>query len=667
MSSGPLQYDFPNQLVQMASIPNTQANTALTQAQTAQIRQQTNYQAWLNSLVQNMQNTPPNTMSAGMAEPTLTAPDASAMPPAAASPAASAAPAPTGLVSSVPYAVPNAGNTAPASAPANTAPASSGGAGSVTGSVPTAAAPAPQGSPAPPVTPSGDADLDSHELATGGKFDRQQLFNKTWAEYGVPRSNPQMMSLPGVAGDMYRQQYAATVKANELRSYQDIEKMQSVASAPQGKVFAAYDQVYGTQANPHPSVAIQGRGVTEDQLKNEMWVAAHIVNHAAQLPVDKLDNGSTITYVNPHNNQPMFGLGTVNKVLTPEAAQTAKTAAAGQSYTAISEALKPTTVQNAGGGTSVVPAYKIAGAAGTSNLIGALNTNANATGNAPPTNNLIRAAAPATAPTPNAASSAPGMTPVSMKSGGDPWSAVPKYAPASGVGPQTTLSQEYDKAVVAKDTATRDALSEQSNNANSRLQFNSDAAANLQKAATGPAADFKTYLRQVGVNTGLITQKQADEAASTIVLNKDLTQNALMAGKLMFGSRYTNSEVGIMLTKANASGTMPPEAIHELLVQDNLRSGYAVQKQADYDKFTGMGGDPRKFDSWYNTNFPLQKYVNTNRSTVDASLKQQEGTTQAAPAPKAMPAGTKMQTYAATHFDGDTGKAQAYLASQGYK
>jgi hypothetical protein len=107
-------------------------------------------------------------------------------------------------------------------------------------------------------------------------------------------------------------------------------------------------------------------------------------------------------------------------------------------------------------------------------------------------------------------------------------------------------------------------------------------------------------------------------------LNKDLTQTALQSGRMMFGSRFTQNEVGLMLTKANPSATTTQAAVHELLLQDNLRAGYATQKQGDYETFVSQGGDPRKFGAWYNRNFPLQKYAIANRDAADAALTQQE-------------------------------------------
>lgn len=170
----------------------------------------------------------------------------------------------------------------------------------------------------------------------------------------------------------------------------------------------------------------------------------------------------------------------------------------------------------------------------------------------------------------------------------------------------------------------RDSIQDAADNGNNRLQLNADAARSLPNAATGPGADWLNEGRKYLVQAGLASPEQAQKVVDTTTLNKDLTQNALQSGKLMFGSKYTESEVGLMLTKANASGQMTPQAIHELLLQDNLRSQYAIQKQKDYEQFTSQGGDPRKFDGWYNTNYSLQRFATQNRGAADAALKAQE-------------------------------------------
>jgi hypothetical protein len=241
-----------------------------------------------------------------------------------------------------------------------------------------------------------------------------------------------------------------------------------------------------------------------------------------------------------------------------------------------------------------------------------------------PKQNAVPGAAGAGAVGPTA--TAPGPAGTSANTPSSPWSAIPKIPPAL-TNPNsitTPILKAQSDALVKKDSDMRDSIQETADNGNNRLQLNADAARALPNAATGPGADWLTAGRKFLVQIGAASPDTAQKVVDTTTLNKDLTQNALQSGKLMFGSKYTESEVGLMLTKANASGEMTPQAIHELLLQDNLRSQYAVQKQADYEQYTSKGGDPRKFDGWYNTNFSLQKFATQNRAAADAALKQQE-------------------------------------------
>jgi hypothetical protein len=231
---------------------------------------------------------------------------------------------------------------------------------------------------------------------------------------------------------------------------------------------------------------------------------------------------------------------------------------------------------------------------------------------APASGNTGQAAGPATG------ANAPTAT--------DPWKSIPKIPPelTNPNSITTPIMKAQSDALVKKDSDMRDSIQDAADNGNNRLQLNADAARALPNAATGPGADWLNAGRKYLVQAGLASPDQAQKVVDTTTLNKDLTQNALQSGKLMFGSKYTESEVGLMLTKANASGEMTPQAIHELLLQDNLRSQYAIQKQQDYEQYTSKGGDPRKFDGWYNTNFSLQKFATQNRAAADATLKAQE-------------------------------------------
>jgi hypothetical protein len=232
----------------------------------------------------------------------------------------------------------------------------------------------------------------------------------------------------------------------------------------------------------------------------------------------------------------------------------------------------------------------------------------------------------ANVPASNTGQAAGPATGANAPTAADPWKSIPKIPPelTNPNSITTPILKAQSDALVKKDSELRDSIQEAADNANNRMQLNADAARALPNAATGAGADWLTAGRKFLVTTGLASQEQADKVTDTTTLNKELTQNALQSGKLMFGSKFTEGETGIMLNKANASGEMTPQTIHELLLQDNLRSQYAVQKQQDYERYTTDGGDPRKFDGWYNTTHSLQKFAVQNRAAVDAQLKQQE-------------------------------------------
>jgi hypothetical protein len=97
----------------------------------------------------------------------------------------------------------------------------------------------------------------------------------------------------------------------------------------------------------------------------------------------------------------------------------------------------------------------------------------------------------------------------------------------------------------------------------------------------------------------------ADQAATDQVLAKDLVTTALQRGKQLFGSRFTQSEVGIMLTRAAPSPDMAKVAIKFLLESDNAVQGYAVQQASDFGRYLNSGGDPMAFRGWYAKSFPV--------------------------------------------------------------
>jgi hypothetical protein len=536
--------------------------------------------------------------------------------------------------------------------------------------LPTGATPGPGGAPAsnanngagqsgssghPADYPSAD-DAVAHAQNTYGQlpvtFTPQE---QQWIQQMKSTNNP-VLTAQADAFVSGRQQ--ATQQVNAQRQYQAQQKYSvasDVAAAPEASAFTVLqryspDIAKGIAAQ-HPA------DFTTDSMGNVVatpagnadaaayarTVAASVYPHTGR--ESAMVNGQLIDVKSgkpvPGIDQVMTGLDAAGKDKSFEEANTPVDTGAPQKLLRYQVTIDPQTGRPF---TSALAYVMAADRAARSSA--ATNSSPSPQGNTPPASppqggssggNLV-ASASSTTPKQNAAPSAagagaggptataPGPAGTSANTPSSPWSAIPKIPPAL-TNPNsitTPILKAQSDALVKKDSDMRDSIQEAADNGNNRLQLNADAARALPNAATGPGADWLNDGRKFLVQIGAASPDTAQKVVDTTTLNKDLTQNALQSGKLMFGSKYTESEVGLMLTKANASGEMTPQAIHELLLQDNLRSQYAVQKQADYEQYTSKGGDPRKFDGWYNTNFSLQKFATQNRAAADAALKQQE-------------------------------------------
>jgi hypothetical protein len=183
----------------------------------------------------------------------------------------------------------------------------------------------------------------------------------------------------------------------------------------------------------------------------------------------------------------------------------------------------------------------------------------------------------------------------------DPWATMPMRIAPQGIGQSTfNRSMGEDQAKAAADLVKQYGTAADA--ANTRIATNTQALDLVDKADTGWLASHIAAFRPVLAAAGF--PEQGYKAATDQALTKDLTNTALQRGKQLFGSRFTQSEVGIMLSRANPSIEMQRVAIKFLLETDNAMAKYAVQQSGDLGQYLQRGGDPYQFTGWYDRTFP---------------------------------------------------------------
>ncbi len=206
---------------------------------------------------------------------------------------------------------------------------------------------------------------------------------------------------------------------------------------------------------------------------------------------------------------------------------------------------------------------------------------------------------------PFTATQVPGQEPqITMQGKTDPWVSMPKRQVPQGVG-QTT----FDAAMASHQAEAASKLSEKygqkADDANNRIALNNQASALIDKADTGPMAaqigDVKNWLvSRFGVPEGDFE----NTPSATAALQKDLVQAATQRAKQQFGSRITQSEVMLMLTKGAPNVDMPKAAMKYLVDTDTAMAKYTMQQGSDLGRYLQQGGDPQQFESWHAQAFP---------------------------------------------------------------
>jgi len=204
-----------------------------------------------------------------------------------------------------------------------------------------------------------------------------------------------------------------------------------------------------------------------------------------------------------------------------------------------------------------------------------------------------------------------------------PWATMPKLSIPSSVGGP----DEFTKGVLDKSATKHVELASkygaESDLADQKIKYNSDALASLPNAEVGPLSHYLTDRRAAIAELSPSLAKVfggTGSVAPTQELNKNLVNAALQGARSIYGARMTQNEVNLQKNEASPSAAMVPEAIKSLLLQDNIRNQYAKQRADDYGKYRAAGGDPLRFESWYSNKFPLKTYA-LKATTPPAALQ----------------------------------------------
>ena len=197
------------------------------------------------------------------------------------------------------------------------------------------------------------------------------------------------------------------------------------------------------------------------------------------------------------------------------------------------------------------------------------------------------------------------VAPQGMPQGQDPWQTVPRLQVPQGVG-QTTYNKEFSQGVASLAKEKLDKFGTQATEANQRLAYNNQALDLIDKSDTGP------YAGQIAGIKNLLTSRfgipESDfqvSPSATLALQKDLVQAATQKAKQQFGSRITQSEVTLMLTRGSPNVDMTKAAMKYLIDSDNQQLQYNIKQANDFGRYLNMGGNPALFEGWYSQHFPM--------------------------------------------------------------
>lgn len=186
------------------------------------------------------------------------------------------------------------------------------------------------------------------------------------------------------------------------------------------------------------------------------------------------------------------------------------------------------------------------------------------------------------------------------------FASIPKLQTPNGVG-QSTYNETTQKAQGEAASKLQEKYGTLADAANKKIALNNQALDLVNKSDLGPGASMTADLKSIIAKyvPGVSEASFQNTPSATLSLQKDLLNAATAKAKAQFGSRITQQEVQLMLSKGSPNVNMPKAAIQYLIQSDNATSNYDIQQAQDFGKYLQNGGDPYQFEGWYAKNFPL--------------------------------------------------------------
>lgn len=209
---------------------------------------------------------------------------------------------------------------------------------------------------------------------------------------------------------------------------------------------------------------------------------------------------------------------------------------------------------------------------------------------------------------PGSAGGGSGFAPAAEPGEAPVWQSVPMLKVPRGIGAPGDYTAAMLKGAGDKANELYTKYGQEADLADQKIALNEQAMKELSSAELGPLSDtltkYRGTLKELGVPDSLIG---GDSVTPTQELRKYLVNNAIQGARQLYGNRMTQQEVQMQKEESNPSDKMTLQAVQDLVKFQNIQNQYAKQRALDYDKYVQRGGDPRRFESWYATNFPLSK------------------------------------------------------------
>lgn len=604
MSSAPLQYDFPHQLVEMANIPNIDANTGLTQQQAVGAgltNQKTKLQLGLLQQLIDQQN---------------------------------GAPAPSG------------GSGMPvASADALADPMSPGGAPIGAGATTPAA---------PSTDPTHPSNIANTRARLAAKYAPVPNDPQAFAQLQQGRQRSNIMALAGmpeagiVAQNAQAQYEARMAQINGTRkaaANQDYQYAASVADP------AAAGHRHELAYQLHPELKGQLDKLTDDQLGNVSAIRAAMIHETSGMPMEYKDVGGEMTPIDKDTGKPIVGYHDLHKTVTPkDIADMAKEADAivdGKDVNGVDGKYPQWKVDGFPNRDAYVASHLGLATYHGADVSPKNRAAARAAASAPPaTTPQQQPSSPTSVPVAGTAASAAGSGPNASPGPTIP-AASPKQfdfseiparpttkasSPGAGINPADLENvKDYNKELGSKIMPER---VQQVTQANQDLNKARQAFNIMGQAATGPYAEKITKLQATLQEFGLenIARVKGGDPAALAQLQKLLSQGglsefeaAMKAGGGM--TRMGSNMADLAINKLNPSVAMPKKAVMGMLQAEMADQQRNVRKWGPaFDAALAQNRDMRSFSAAYDDKFPQADEVeHGTRALARAGVGPKEG------------------------------------------